>query len=95
MLYVKREGNGIKINADGDRKQIYQEFAWLCVSLVENEKKEGGHPEIFRELLEAAYKGPEELKEENERYRKDLMQDLPGTEEEKNRMIDVILAMMW
>ena len=94
MIFVKRCDGKTTIAAEGSRREIMMEFAWLVRKLVEEEKKHGEDGNIYRELVDAALMTEEEIGKEIVKTKKEIMEKMSGTEEEKNRMMEAMLALM-
>ena len=94
MIYANKSDGKITIAAKGNRTDILKEFAFLAKKLVEQEKQHGEDGNIYRELVDAALMTGEEIGKEIVKTEKEIMEKMSGTEEEKKRMMEAMLALM-
>lgn len=94
MIFVNKGEKEAIIIAKGNRMEILQEFAYLTRRLAEEEWEHGKRGEVLRKRVDAALMTDEEIKEEIEREEQEIMRHLPGTDQEKRRMLEAMLAIM-
>lgn len=94
MIYADKGEKKTVIEEKGSRTKVLQEFAYIAQKLVEKERKHGNDGKIIKELVDIAFMTESEIEAECERIKKEIMKKIQGSEKEKERTLEAILAIM-